>query len=118
MSRRKTDWTQAKFDRYNKEGRGQGEGSNYTPWVKVSDFSSKGRVLRGLGWKTNREHHLLSASKSVVNEITTVLDKEMNVEAGTSLYLFQHLIARKEIVVNMLSEKPLSYLPAREIKFA
>ncbi len=60
MSRRKTDWTQAKFDRYKKEGRGQGEGSSYTPWIKISDFSSEGRVLRGLGWKTNREHHLLS----------------------------------------------------------
>jgi len=46
MSRRKTDWTQAKFDCYKKEGRGQGEGINYTPWIKVSDFSSKGRDTR------------------------------------------------------------------------
>jgi hypothetical protein len=268
MSRSRTEWTQAKFDRYIKEGRGQGKGNNYTPWIKVSDFSSKGRVLRALGWKTNREHHFfsdgearlfylfewsdrihdireqfplldldlcqqiaedmgikyptdrasgipmvlstdfmlsverqgkvideartykpstdlnnkrtalkleierryyaikgmdwklvtdkevprsmaanikwvhsayrlegdrvlnkdnllslsemlksrLTTSAATVNKITTSLDKEANIELGSTLYLFQHLIARKEIVVDMLSEKPLSCISATETK--
>lgn len=53
-------WTQAKFDRYIREGRGQGEAASYQPWLTVRDVSSKGRSHREPGWKTNREHHLLS----------------------------------------------------------
>ncbi|MBS3026948.1 MAG: TnsA endonuclease C-terminal domain-containing protein [Dolichospermum sp. DET50] len=60
MGRSRRDWTQDKFERYIKEGRGQGSGSNYQPWIKIQDFPSKGRVSRPPGWKTNREHHLLS----------------------------------------------------------
>ena len=60
MARSKPDWTQAKFERYCKEGRGQGSGKDYQPWIKIQDFPSKGRVSRTPGWKTNREHHLFS----------------------------------------------------------
>ena len=34
MGRSRRDWTQDKFERYRKEGRGQGSGSNYQPWIK------------------------------------------------------------------------------------
>ncbi|MEH2136712.1 TnsA endonuclease C-terminal domain-containing protein [Nostoc sp.] len=60
MARSNQDWTQAKFERYFKEGRGQGSGKDYQPWIKIQDFPSKGRVSRPPGWKTNREHHLFS----------------------------------------------------------
>ncbi len=60
MARTKQEWTQAKLERYMKEGRGQGHGKNYQPWNKIQDFPSKGRVSRPPGWKTNREHHLFS----------------------------------------------------------
>jgi TnsA endonuclease N terminal/TnsA endonuclease C terminal len=60
MVRSKRDWTEEKLDRYAKEGRGQGSGRDYNPWIKVSDFSSSGRVSRVLGWKTSREHHFMS----------------------------------------------------------
>jgi hypothetical protein len=60
MARRNQDWTQAKFERYFKEGRGQGSGKDYQPWKKIQDSPSKGRVSRPPGWKTNREHHLFS----------------------------------------------------------
>ncbi|WP_242072268.1 TnsA endonuclease N-terminal domain-containing protein [Nostoc sp. FACHB-110] len=60
MARSKQDWTQAKFERDCKEGRGQGSGKDYKPWIKIQDFPSKGRVSRPPGWKTNREHHLFS----------------------------------------------------------
>ena len=53
-------WTKAKLDRYIKEGRGQGEGINYIPWIKIHEFSSKGRATRIHGLKTNRIHHLHS----------------------------------------------------------
>lgn len=60
MSARKRKWTQATIDRYIKEGRGQGEGKDYKPWITVRDVSSRGRSSRPPSWKTNREHHLLS----------------------------------------------------------
>lgn len=43
-----------------KEGRGQGEGINYRPWLTIRDFPSLGRVHRIRGWKHGRVHHLLS----------------------------------------------------------
>lgn len=60
MVRSKRDWTEEKLDRYVKEGRGHGSGRDYNTWIKVSDFSSSGRVSRVLGWKTSREHHFMS----------------------------------------------------------
>ncbi|WP_431028650.1 TnsA endonuclease N-terminal domain-containing protein [Lysinibacillus sp. LZ02] len=50
----------AKVQRFIKEGRGQGTGSEYVPWVKTSDYSSKGRATRIRGIKTKRIHHLHS----------------------------------------------------------
>lgn len=58
MSRRQ--WTQATLERYIREGRGQGEGKDYQPWLTVRDVSSRGRSSREAGWKTSRDHHLLS----------------------------------------------------------
>jgi TnsA endonuclease N terminal len=57
---KKYQWTQAKLDQYLKEGRGQGEGENYQPWLTVRDVSSKGRSLRAVSWKTRRDFHFLS----------------------------------------------------------
>ncbi len=41
-----------------KEGRGQGYGSEYKPWKKISEFSSKQSIKRVPGIKTNRIHLL------------------------------------------------------------
>ncbi|MEI6558405.1 MAG: TnsA endonuclease N-terminal domain-containing protein [Rhodospirillaceae bacterium] len=45
---------------FHKEGRGQGRGPDYKPWLTVQDVSSQGRVHRLRGMKTGRQHHLLS----------------------------------------------------------
>lgn len=60
MSRIKSDWTQAKFERYEKEGRGKGSGKNYKPWITIQDFPSRARVSRSPGWKSDRIHHFMS----------------------------------------------------------
>ena len=52
--------TDKKIERYIKEGRGQGEGAQYTPWLKVGDFSSTGRGHRIKNPKTGRIHHFFS----------------------------------------------------------
>lgn len=58
----------------------------------------------------------LQESDVSINRITTALDKDMNIESGTSLYLFRHLIARKEIIMDMLVNKISSCPYSREIK--
>ncbi len=42
------------------EGRGQGRGCAYTPWLNVRDVHSLGLSTRVRGWKTGRAHSLLS----------------------------------------------------------
>jgi hypothetical protein len=56
---RKTD--QTTIDKRIKEGRGQGIGAEYTPWLRIQDVSSNGLAHRIKGWKTKREHHFLSS---------------------------------------------------------
>lgn len=60
MAKRKSNWTEEKIARYINEGRGQGELSEYIPWLKIQDFNSNGNVTRLMGWKTKRQHEFLS----------------------------------------------------------
>ncbi len=59
-----TEWSAEKYKRFLKEGRGQGEGRDYKPWLTVQDFPSKGRCHRIFGWKTGRIHHLFTDSEA------------------------------------------------------
>ncbi|WNR45224.1 PDDEXK family nuclease [Paenibacillus roseipurpureus] len=45
-----------------KDGRGQGYGKDYKPFIQASDNKapSEGYLIRELGWKTDRIHHTLS----------------------------------------------------------
>lgn len=60
MSKWRLGWNENKFQKYLKEGRGQGIGKEYKPWITIQDFPSKGRVSRTPGWKSNRVHHFFS----------------------------------------------------------
>ena len=53
-------WTEKRIAKMEKEGRGQGVGSNYLPWLLVRDISSLGRSRRPWSNKTGRVHQLLS----------------------------------------------------------
>lgn len=52
--------SEAKNKRWIKEGRGQGTGSSYKPWITVRDVPSEGRSHRVFGHLSQRTHHLLS----------------------------------------------------------
>jgi hypothetical protein len=56
----KIKWTEDKIQQLQAEGRGKGIGSDYQPWIQVSDFSSQGNSRRAFSQKTGRIHHLLS----------------------------------------------------------
>lgn len=58
------EWTEEKYKRFLREGRGQGEGKDYKPWLTIQDFPSKGRCHRIFGWKTGRIHHLFTDSEA------------------------------------------------------
>jgi hypothetical protein len=64
MSKRNLEWTEEKYQRFIKEGRGKGEGADYKPWWNVQDFPSYGRISRLTGWKTNRVYHLFSDNET------------------------------------------------------
>ncbi len=52
--------SETKNARWIKDGRGQGLGKEYKPWLTVRDVPSEGRSHRIFGHITHRTHHLLS----------------------------------------------------------
>lgn len=60
MTRGWQHYTTATIKRMLKEKRGTGEGNAYHPWLRVQDVPSHGLSSRDQGWKTAREHHVLS----------------------------------------------------------
>lgn len=60
MAKRRYGFDEQKLARFLKEGRGQGTGADYLPWLTVQDVSSLGLSSRMHSRKTGREHHLLS----------------------------------------------------------
>ncbi len=60
MSKKKYGFTIKKYEKWLKEGRGQGIGKNYKPWLTIQDVPSLGRSTRLHGIKTDRQHEFLS----------------------------------------------------------
>lgn len=54
------EWKDETIKRFLKEGRGQGEGSAYKPWLQVQDISSRGRSTRIFSNTSKRVIHILS----------------------------------------------------------
>ena len=64
MGKKRRRWSEKQYQKYIKEGRGQGTGYDYIPWIKIHDFPSQGVCSRILGRTTGRIHHLLSRNES------------------------------------------------------
>ncbi|MFB2839102.1 TnsA endonuclease N-terminal domain-containing protein [Floridanema evergladense] len=60
MAKRSRSSSSAVIEKRLKEGRGQGQGKAYNPWLHIQDVASQGLASRIKGWKTSRVHHLLS----------------------------------------------------------
>ena len=63
MGKRRPAWDYQHYLRYLKEGRGQGTGADYKPWIYIHDFPSRGISARVPGRTTGRIHHLLSKNE-------------------------------------------------------
>lgn len=64
MAKRKMEWNNNKLKRFLEEGRGQGEGKDYKPWLTIQDMPSRGRVSRVFCHKTKRIHHFFSDNET------------------------------------------------------
>jgi hypothetical protein len=60
MARKRYAIDEKTIARFQKQGRGEGAGAEYRPWLQVQDVPSTGRVRRASGRVTGRIHHLLS----------------------------------------------------------
>jgi len=60
MAKHRRLWNERTYQNYLHEGRGQGTGKDYKPWISIQDFPSKGMVSRVKGNKTGRIHHFMS----------------------------------------------------------
>lgn len=60
MARKQFEITEEKIKKLIAEGRGQGEGAAYQPWLQIGNFSSTGRGSRIRDHRTGRIHHLFS----------------------------------------------------------
>ena len=60
MAKRRRKWDASIYQRYISEGRGQGNGAEYKPWITIQNFASRGMVSRIKGQTTGRIHHLMS----------------------------------------------------------
>lgn len=63
MSKYDLSWNEEKYNKKIKEGRGQGTGDDYKPWLTIHDFPSNGIVSRSPGWKSNRVYHFMSTNE-------------------------------------------------------
>lgn len=60
MAKRNRNITATKIDKMIKDGRSQGHGAEYCPWLTIRDVPSQDLSTRVAGWKTGRVHHFLS----------------------------------------------------------
>lgn len=79
MAKHRAQWGLKTYHRRIKEGRGQGELSEYKPWITIHDLASKGVVSRVLGLKTGRVHHLLSRNETAYFLILDSSDKVIDI---------------------------------------
>lgn len=61
MAKRQIVLDQKAIDERVRKGAGQGHGAHYVPWILAPSTSLDSHKYRTLGWKTGREHHLLSS---------------------------------------------------------
>ena len=89
-------WNEDKLDRYLKEGRGQGEGKEYKPWLTVQDFPSMGRASRIFGWRTHRIHHFFTQSESRYFYLLEWEDNVRDVREHYPLLNYEDVVKEKD----------------------
>lgn len=79
MAKHRAAWTCRRYHKLVDEGRGQGAGKDYKPWITIHDLASNGVVSRTPGYTTGRIHHLLSRNETAFFYILDASDKVMDI---------------------------------------
>ncbi|MGL4731548.1 MAG: TnsA endonuclease C-terminal domain-containing protein [Clostridium sp.] len=96
MSKRNNGFSKERLGRYLKEGRGQGEGKNYKPWLTIQDFPSKGRASRVFGSKTQRIHQLFTDSETRYFYLLEWEDNVIDIREHYPLLDFDEVVKEKD----------------------
>lgn len=98
MAKRRYGFDEEKITRFLKEGRGEGHGKDYQPWLTIQDVSSHGRSTRIHCRKTQREHHLLSDNETAVFLLLDWSDSVTDAYTRSPTWRVHALVQRQEIV--------------------
>ena len=79
MAKHRAKWNCKRYHKLIDEGRGQGTGSEYRPWITIHDLASRGVVSRVPGRTTGRIHHLLSRNETAFFYILDYSDKVIDI---------------------------------------
>ncbi|WP_160679336.1 TnsA endonuclease N-terminal domain-containing protein [Clostridium sp. C8-1-8] len=85
------------IEKKQQEGRGQGFGKEYTPWIKIQEVPSLGRRSRFKGIKTDRQHELLSDLERNYLYLLEYSDKVFDVREQYSLPMEETLSIALEL---------------------
>ena len=102
MSKRRSVWNESVYRKRLAEGRGQGEGSDYKPWILVHDFASSGVISRIAGSKTGRVHHLMSTGEKNYFYLLEWSDEVTDIQE-------QFPLADLELAVRLATEAGIRY---------
>ena len=79
MAKHRAKWNCGRYHRLIEQGRGQGTGKDYKPWITIHDLASRGVVSRTPGRKTHRIHHLLSRNETAFFYILDASEKVIDI---------------------------------------
>lgn len=79
MAKHRASWGCRRYHKLIDEGRGQGTGKDYKPWITIHDLASRGVVSRVPGYTTGRIHHLLSKNETAFFYILDASDKALDI---------------------------------------
>lgn len=79
MAKHRAAWSCQRYHKLIDEGRGQGTGKDYKPWITIHDLASRGVVSRAPGYTTGRIHHLLSRNETAFFYILDASDKAIDI---------------------------------------
>lgn len=111
MAKHQRKWDETIYCKYLREGRGQGVGSDYTPWILVQDFPSNGMVSRIQGTKTDRIHHLLSNYEMNMFFLLDWADEVVDIREQYPLLDLQQAIEMAEMAQIKYPYDPISGFP-------
>jgi len=102
MAKRRRKWNKSIYEKYVSDGRGQGEGSEYKPWIRIQDFASLGTVSRIYSPKTERVHHLLSNKELYYFYLVEWSDKVTDIRE-------QFPLSNVELAINTAADAGIVY---------